>query len=132
MHQVARENFVVAGVSDRIDVIVGRAAEKIPEALASSPSVDGTFDLAFIDANKDENLEYFKEAERLVRSNGVIIVDNVVRNAKVAKPDEFKDNDSEGVRRLLEYIKTNTNVEATTIATVGEKGYDGFIYALKL
>lgn len=132
MHQVARENFVVAGVSDRIDVIVGRAAEKIPEALASSPSVDGTFDLAFIDANKDEKMEYFKEAERLVRPNGVIIVDNVVRNAKVAKPDEFKDNDSEGVRRLLEYIKTNTNVEATTIATVGEKGYDGFIYALKL
>lgn len=58
-------------------------------------------------------------------------VDNVVRNGRVADPD-YSDAATEGVRSLLEYLKDDTSVEATTIATVGEKGYDGFLYALKL
>lgn len=106
--------------------MVGPAAESLPKI-----GGDGTFDLAFIDADKQGNLEYFKQAKRLVRTKGVIIVDNVVRNGKVAIPD-VSDSSIEGVRRLLEYIKGDHEVEATTIATVGEKGYDGFLYAVKL
>lgn len=91
---------------------------------------DGSFDLAFIDADKQSNVEYFTQAKRLVRHGGVIIVDNVVRNGRVADPNQ-SDPSIDGVRRLLEYIQNDSTVEATTLGTVGEKGYDGFLYAIK-
>lgn len=57
-------------------------------------------------------------------------MDNVVRAGRVANP-EYTDERIEGVRRLLKAIEGDEEVEATTIATVGDKGYDGFIYAIK-
>jgi len=92
---------------------------------------DPAFDFVFIDADKTGNVEYFKEAKRLIRPGGVILIDNVVRYGRVADSN-LSDDAIEGVRRLLEYIKDDTSVEATTLATVGEKGYDGFLYALRL
>ncbi|KAG9014918.1 hypothetical protein FRB90_005108 [Tulasnella sp. 427] len=124
--QVARTNIENAKLGHKVDIVVGPAANSLPKI-----SGDGTFDLAFIDADKENNLEYFKQAKRLVRSNGVIIIDNVVRNGSVAVP-EASDSSVEGVRRLLAYIKDDAGVEATTLATVGEKGYDGLLYAVKL
>ena len=56
-------------------------------------------------------------------------MDNVVRNGRVADPEQT-DPSIDGVRRLLEYIQKDPTVEATTIGTVGEKGYDGFLYAI--
>jgi len=88
------------------------------------------FDLVFIDADKPSNLIYFTEAKRLVRPGGVIIVDNVVRYGRVADP-EYSDDNVEGVRKLLRALKDDKDVEATTIGTVGEKGYDGFIYVIR-
>jgi len=84
----------------------------------------------FIDADKQSNTAYFVEAKRLVRKGGVIIVDNVVRYARVADP-RYTDEMSEGVRDLLRALKDDKDVEATTIGTAGEKGYDGFLYALR-
>lgn len=49
----------------------------------------------------------------------------MVRDGEVADP-KYTDPWSEGVRSLLKALKDDTEVEATTIATVGEKGYDGF------
>ena len=54
----------------------------------------------------------------------------MVRNGRVAIPEET-DAQIEGVRNLLNAIKGDVEVEATTIATVGEKGYDGFLYAIR-
>ncbi len=55
------------------------------------------------------------------------IVDNVVRNGRTADPADNSE-DVIGVRKLLAYLKEDKDAEATTIATVGEKGYDGFTY----
>jgi predicted O-methyltransferase YrrM len=110
------------------------------------------FDLVFIDADKPSNSIYFSEAKkkkRLVRKVGPslspspvidllsfnetqVIVDNVVRPGLVADPSPgYTDEKTEGVRSLLKAMEGDDEVEATTIATVGEKGYDGFIYAFK-
>ena len=99
--------------------------------MTTLPSIhpDGSFDLAFIDADKQSNVEYFIQAKRLVRDGGIIIVDNVVRNGRVADPEQ-SDESIEGVRRLLEYIGKDSTIEGTTMATVGEKGYDGFLFAI--
>ncbi|KAI0341707.1 O-methyltransferase [Trametopsis cervina] len=125
---VARANFEHAGVSSKIEIIVGPAAETLPKL---QPSESELFDFAFIDADKPNNATYYKEARRLTRKGGVIIVDNVVRDGKVADPAEG-DPFVEGVRRLLHVIRDDPGVEATTIATVGEKGNDGFTYVVVL
>lgn len=59
------------------------------------------------------------------------IVDNVVRNTLVSRPD-YSDTNIEGVRRLLNALKDDKEVDSTAIATVGDKGCDGFLYARKL
>ena len=59
------------------------------------------------------------------------IVDNVVRKGRTADP-QVNTPDIVGVRDLLQAIKADKGVEATTIATVGEKDYDGFTYILVL
>ncbi|KIJ17028.1 hypothetical protein PAXINDRAFT_154458 [Paxillus involutus ATCC 200175] len=61
----------------------------------------------------------------------ILIVDNVVRGGSVADPSQT-DLSVEGVRNLLEALKEDRETDATNIATVGEKGYDGFICAVKL
>ena len=55
----------------------------------------------------------------------------MVRNGRVADPSQSDEN-LEGVRSLLKVMKDDKEVDATSIGTVGEKGYDGFIYAIKL
>jgi len=121
---VARKNLDRAGVSSKVEIIVGSATETLPKLTPSEP-----FDFAFIDADKENNAAYFIEARRLVKKGGVIIVDNVVRRGRVANTAE-SDPQLEGCRKLLRYIQQAPDVSATTIATVGEKGYDGFLYAV--
>jgi predicted O-methyltransferase YrrM len=107
-----------------VKILIGPASTILPNI-----NPDASFDLAFIDADKQSNVEYFVQAKRLIRNGGVIIVDNVVHNERVADPEQ-SDPSIEGVRRLLEYIQKDSTVEARTLGTVGEKGYDGFLYAI--
>lgn len=58
------------------------------------------------------------------------IVDNVVRYGQV-NDMSVNDPDTVGIRELLAYIKQDKEVEATTIATVGERAFDGFLYAIR-
>jgi len=125
--RVATENLTAVGLIHKVNIILGPAAETI-ETLSPTPT---PFDLVFVDADKEANATYFNHAKRLVRKGGVIILDNVVQNGKVADP-ENKQSKIQGARRLLEVIKGDPQVSATTISTVGEKGYDGFTFALKL
>ncbi|PIL23916.1 hypothetical protein GSI_13667 [Ganoderma sinense ZZ0214-1] len=124
--EIAQENIDHAGLTSKVKIIIGPAVESL-ERIPTEPQ----FDLAFIDADKQNNAAYFIEAERLVRKGGVIIVDNVVRRGRVADPTNT-DSFTLGVRKLLEHLKGSKNIEATTIATVGEKGWDGFTYAIRL
>ncbi|KAF7328162.1 tRNA threonylcarbamoyladenosine dehydratase [Mycena venus] len=118
--KVAQENIERAGLSSKVKIMVGLGHDSLLQLHPDIP-----FDLVFIDADKPSNVKYFTEAKRLVRKGGVIIVDNVVRYARVADP-EYTSPNVEGVRDLLKAIKGDTEVDATTIATVGDKGYDGF------
>ncbi|KAF8241077.1 O-methyltransferase family 3 protein [Tricholoma matsutake] len=122
---VAKENISNAGLSGKVEVTTGKALDSL---VAMHPDIP--FDLIFIDADKPSIIHYFAEAKRLVRKGGVIIVDNVVRYGLVGDPS-YSDDNVEGVRTLLKALKGDQDVDATTIATTGEKGYDGFLYAVK-
>jgi predicted O-methyltransferase YrrM len=123
---VALENFVRAGVADRIDVRVGRALDTLPQLAAEQR---GPFDFVFIDADKASIPEYFDWSLKLTRSGSVIVVDNVVRKGALADPDN-KDPSVIGVRRFHEIVAAEPRVSATTVQTVGSKGYDGFAFIL--
>ncbi|KAJ4481998.1 O-methyltransferase family 3 protein [Lentinula aciculospora] len=123
--KVAKENFAKAGLGDKCKVVLGPAYESMTGLQPKVP-----FDLVFIDADKRSYPEYFVEAKRLVKQGGVIIVDNVVRYGQVHDMS-VNDADTVGIRNLLAYIKADKDVEATTIATVGERAFDGFLYALR-
>ena len=121
---VARTNIERAGLAQTVEIRVG-------QALATLPSVDGPFDLTFIDADKQNNAEYFSWALKLSRPGSLIVVDNVVREGAVIDA-RSRDTAVQGVRRLNELIATERRVAATAIQTVGVKGYDGFAIALVL
>jgi predicted O-methyltransferase YrrM len=121
---VARANLARAGLADSVEVRVGKALETLP-------TVKGPFDLAFIDADKQNNAEYFSWALKLSRPGSLIVVDNVVRDGAVIDAHS-RDASVQGVRRLNELIAKEHRVAATAIQTVGVKGYDGFAVALVL
>jgi predicted O-methyltransferase YrrM len=114
--EVARKNIERAGLTDRVEVQVGGALELLPH-------LEGPFDLAFIDADKPSNPDYFDWALKLSRPGSLIVVDNVVRSGAVA---ERGDASVEGTRRMFGMIAAEPRVEATAVQTVGAKGWDGF------
>ncbi|KAK0222421.1 O-methyltransferase-domain-containing protein [Armillaria nabsnona] len=125
--KIATENITRAGVASKVNVIVGPALASL-QKMASEPK----FDFVFIDADWDNILNYFTESKRLVRKGGVIVVDNVVQNGCVGNfADTITSELTAGVRKLLSALKDDNEVEATTIGTAGEKGYDGFLYAIR-
>jgi len=119
---MARTNLANAGLAERVEVLTGNALELLP-------ALKGPFDFFFIDANKDGYPEYFRWALRLSRPGSVMVFDNVVRGGRVLDAAS-SDSLIQGVRRLNDAIAAEPRVHATTIQTVGIKGYDGFCAAL--
>jgi predicted O-methyltransferase YrrM len=124
--EVARANLARAGVEGVGEVRIGAALDTLPKLAEEEAE---PFDLVFIDADKANIPEYFRWAIKLTRSGGVIIVDNVIRNGAVLD-ESGRDAAVDGVRRLNDLLATLSEVTATTIQTVGSKGYDGFTLAL--
>jgi len=120
--KVARANFKAAGLAQRIDLRLGRAADTLPVLAAESPA---PFDLFFIDADKESNVLYLDWALKLSRPGSLIVVDNVVRDGRVADP-ACDDAMVQGVRAMFEHVALQPRLEATAVQTVGDKGYDGF------
>jgi predicted O-methyltransferase YrrM len=119
--EVARSNLARAGLDGVVDVRVGPALDTLA-------TLEGPFDLAFIDADKVSNTEYFRHALRLSRPGSLIVVDNVVRAGRVVDGAD-DDPTIRGVRSGIEAIAQEPRVDATAIQTVGTKGHDGFLLA---
>lgn len=123
---VARANVARAGLTDQVELRVGRALQTLPQLAAEG---GGPFDLTFIDADKPATPEYFAWALKLSRPGSLIIADNVVRNGALGDAAS-EDPSVRGMRRFHEMVAVESRVSATTIQTVGSKGYDGFTIAI--
>ncbi|RYG48272.1 O-methyltransferase [bacterium] len=120
--EVAQANVDRAGLRDRVEILVGPAAQTMP-------GLDGPFDMVFIDADKPSIPIYWAEALRLTGPGALIIVDNVVRNGAVVDASS-QDASVQGVRAFMEMLAEESRVETTAVQTVGAKGYDGFVIAI--
>ncbi len=126
--EVARANLATAGLTEVVEVRLGKALDTLPVIFGEKLA---PFDLTFIDADKASIPEYFDWALRMSKPGSLIIVDNVVRKGAVIQHDS-EDVNVRGVRRLYDRLRNEPRVSATTVQTVGVKGYDGFTLALVL
>jgi predicted O-methyltransferase YrrM len=124
--RVARQNLDSAGLQKVVEIRIGPAIEALPKLVNEKA---GPFDLIFIDADKANIPNYFAWSLKLSRPGTAIIVDNVIRKGEVANASS-EDVSVRGVRRFLDELSRNKNVSATTLQTVGAKGYDGFTLAI--
>ncbi|WP_405873336.1 MULTISPECIES: O-methyltransferase [unclassified Streptomyces] len=123
--EVATRNLARAGLDRLAEVRVGPALESLPKLADENPA---PFDLVFIDADKANNKSYVEWALRLTSAGSLIVVDNVVRQGRVADADSASP-DVLGSRAAIELIGAHPRLSGTAIQTVGSKGHDGFALA---
>jgi predicted O-methyltransferase YrrM len=119
--EVARANLDRAGLSDRVEVLVGAALDTLP-------SVTGPFDLVFIDADKENNPGYLEWAIKLTRPGSMILVDNVIREGAILSPGD--DAVLLGTRKVLEMMGEHPQLDTAVLQVVGAKHWDGLAFAL--
>ncbi|KAI7190957.1 hypothetical protein KC363_g4112 [Hortaea werneckii] len=127
--QVARDVHAHANLSDRIDVRLGSGMD-VPPTLAEEvrEGKREKFHFVFIDADKENNLNYVNLAIPMCEARAVIVVDNVCRGGKLIDDEALKAHPSvQGSRRVVEAAGRDERLVCSLVQTVGEKGYDGFL-----
>jgi caffeoyl-CoA O-methyltransferase len=105
---VARRYWAEAGVADKIELRLAPAVETLDGLLADGQA--GSFDFAFIDADKTGYDAYYERALQLVRRGGLIAIDNTLQHGRVVDPQSESDN-VRAVRALNEKIHADDRVE---------------------
>lgn len=120
---IARRFWDKAGVADRIDLRLGPGIDILDALLAGGHA--GTFDFAFIDADKGNYLNYYERALKLVRSGGLVAIDNTLWYGKPADPGNH-DPDTEAIREVNRRVHADMRV-TMSLVPIG----DGLTLALK-
>jgi len=110
--KVARNFWKKAGVEGRIDLRLGPGAETIAQLLKAGEA--GRFDMMFIDADKSSYDTYYEGGLKLLRTGGVMLIDNVLWSGDVAKPS-VKDEDTVALRALNEKIMADERVDLVMV-----------------
>jgi predicted O-methyltransferase YrrM len=121
---VARRYWEAAGVANKIDLRLGPALETLDQLLASGQS--GQFDFIFIDADKQNQTHYYERSLQLVRTGGLIAIDNVLWSGRVADPQE-KDTRTEAIRAFNLKLHTDPRIALSLLPIA-----DGLTLALKI
>jgi predicted O-methyltransferase YrrM len=112
-----------AGVAGKIDFRLAPALDTLDELLAGD--LAGAFDLAFIDADKENYPAYYESLLRLVRPNGLMVIDNVLWGGKVMDTDQV-DPQTSAIRSLNDQLRDDERVD-TSLLPIG----DGVMLARK-
>jgi caffeoyl-CoA O-methyltransferase len=123
---VAQENFHLAGLSSKIQLLLGPALERLPQVESEGP-----FDLIFIDADKNNYPNYLKWAVKHVRVGGTILADNTFAWGQVGQTEpDFDKNRQPMVEALREYNKAaadHPQLRTTIIPT-----YEGMTFSVRV
>jgi len=121
---VARDIWQKAGVADKIDLRLGAATETLQAMIDSGEA--GSYDFAFIDADKTNYQSYYELCLELLRPGGLIVTDNVLWGGSVADDTNQKDS-TIAIRAYNEFVASDTRTDSTIIS-IG----DGFCIARKI
>ena len=120
---IARRYWQLAGVANKIELRLGPALASLDRLIEDGAS--GSFDLAFIDADKGHYAAYYERSLRLLRPGGLLLIDNVLWGGKVADPS-VEDDDTRAIREMNRKIHTDDRVTAVLLAVA-----DGLTLARK-
>lgn len=104
LEDVIRKYIKNAGLEDKIILHIGEAANIIP-------GLADTFDLVFIDADKDNYIKYYEMVMEKLSKGGIIIADNVLWSGKVLKEPVDKDAETKGIIRFNNHVANDPGTE---------------------
>ena len=113
---IARRHWEKAGVADRIDLRLAPASDTLAALLAAGEA--GTYDFAFIDADKTGYRDYYEKCLQLLHPGGLIAVDNTLWSGDVADPAK-QGRDTRALREFNEALRRDERVDIAML-TVGD------------
>jgi predicted O-methyltransferase YrrM len=124
---VARRHWEMAGVADRVELVIAPAKETLDARLAAGEA--GRYDFAFIDADKTGYLEYYECLLKLLRPGGLILVDNTLWSGEVANPGNLE-ADTVALREFNDFLHRDRRIDLAllpvgdglTLARIREAG----------
>ncbi|QZZ20259.1 class I SAM-dependent methyltransferase [Leptothermofonsia sichuanensis E412] len=120
---IARRYWQKASVTDKIDLRIAPALETLDQLVTAGQA--NSFDFAFIDADKENYLNYYERALQLVRPGGLIAVDNVLWGGAVADP-AVQDESTQAIRAFNQTLHRDERVDLSLVAIA-----DGLTLAMK-
>lgn len=120
---VARRYWKEAGVEKKISLRIAPAIQTLDALLAEEQA--GTFDFAFIDADKSNYDAYYERILRLLRAGGLVAIDNVLWSGRVADPDN-QEEDTVAIRALNAKLHRDQRISLSMVPIA-----DGLTLALK-
>ena len=109
---VARRYWQQAGVTHKIELHLAPATDTLDALMAQGQA--GTFDFAFIDADKTNYLAYYERTLALLRAGGLVLIDNTLWSGKVADP-EVADADTVALRHFNEVLHRDERVDLSLL-----------------
>jgi caffeoyl-CoA O-methyltransferase len=119
---IARRYWAEAGVSERIHLRIGPATDTLDDLISAGASE--SFDMAFIDADKTRYAQYYERCLKLVRPNGLILLDNMMQHGDVMHPST--DENVKAIQELNDFIHRDDRVDALLLPFA-----DGLTLALR-
>jgi caffeoyl-CoA O-methyltransferase len=109
---VGRRFWEMAGVAHKIDLRIAPALESLQNLIAEGK--EGTFDFAFIDADKENYYNYYEYCLQLLRPNGLIAIDNVLWSGRVADM-ENTETETIAIRELNEKLHNDNRIDLSLL-----------------
>lgn len=119
----AKRYWTLAGVDHKIDLRLAPALETLDRLIEDGE--EGTYDFAFIDADKESEYDYYERCLKLIRPGGLIAIDNVLWNGKVVD-SEINDPETKAIREFNARLKDDQRVELSLVPIA-----DGLTLAMK-
>ena len=106
---IGRRHWEQAGIADRIELVIAPALD----TLRALPD-DATVDIAFIDADKTNYVNYYEQLVRRMRPNGLILVDNVLWGGRVVDASDTAE-DTEAIRAFNDLVAADSRVDVVML-----------------
>lgn len=120
---IGRRHWERAGVAAKIDLRLGPGVDTLDGLIAAGQA--GSYDMAFIDADKENYLNYYERCLALLRPGGLVLVDNVLWGGRAADPQNH-DDATVAIRRLTQAMHADERIDFSLLP-VG----DGLSLAVK-
>ena len=121
--QIAQRYWREAGVENIIELRIGKATETLVQLIDEGGA--GSYDMAFIDADKTGYSEYYESLLALLRPRGLLIADNILWSGRVADPS-YKDLDTDSLRSFSKKLRDDHRVSISLLPVA-----DGLLLATK-